>query len=591
MEQRTVRRSAFRWQGLLAFIIILVLLVAFSLLLLNSILKWTMEYNLGQLNGAEVNIAEVDHHWSPLGLELTGVELTDPAAPMQNRVVVGRLSATVNVEQLLLGRIHLEEVVSTGIRVAQPRRSAGEVYQLPSADSVANELRQQFANFELNLPSTDEVMSRLQLQTPAAIAKAREQLEAQQTKLAEAKQALPTEEKIKSYEQQVKAITEADYSNPAALARAQQEFEKLKQQFEQDRAAVLAFKEVASESADTIKALFAEVRTAPARDLERAKQLMQLNSEGLSEITAVIFGEQVQQWSQYILLAYEQLAPMLARSADVEPVADERAQGDWVEFAAASAPPSFLIKHAVTEFVFGETQVEVDWQNITHQHAQLGQPTTFRARGENSNLWRVLNLNGELALTADGVDARQQWQVQGIQLQQLALAESQQFAATILSTLLDSEGSVALRDSQLSGGGTVRLADLAMQASAENKWANVVAQALQKLTHLDIQTDVSGAMTAPVFALHSDLDRQLGSALQSAALDQAETQLQGIRADLQAQANGFLGDSEQDFNEILALVTDAENREQRLQSLLKAKLEAQLEDKLKDKLKGFLGGG
>src|SRR5690606_18431270 len=94
-----------------------------------------------------------------------------------------------------------------------------------------------------------------------------------------------------------------------------EEFNALKEKFEADRARLKEIKARAATAIDTLKADFETVKNAPQQDLERAQQLMQLNSEGLSEITAVLFGEQMRQWSQYILLAYERLAPLLARSA------------------------------------------------------------------------------------------------------------------------------------------------------------------------------------------------------------------------------------------------------------------------------------
>lgn len=587
METRPIRPSAIRWSGLTAFVAIVVVLMLFSWLFLNTILKWTMEHSLGTLNGAEVNIAEVDHRWSPLGITVREIQLTDPSAPSTNRVVVGELTAEVNVEQLLLGRLHLESVISTGIRVAQARSSAGEVYQLPDQQDVSAMLKDGLAQLDLTMPSSDEILARLELKTPAAVANAKIVLSEQKQRINDARQALPTEEKLKEYEAQVKRITSGDISNPAELAQRQQQFDQLKKQFEQDKAAIVAFKEVVQSASSELKETFAAVKAAPQQDMARAQQLMQLNSEGLGEITGVIFGQQLQQWSQYVLLAYEQLAPMLARSADVEPVAPARGEGQWFEFSKASAPPSFLIKMARTEFSFGDAVIDVDWENITHQHQQLGQPTVYRARGAQSGLWQALNLNGELALSDAGVNAKQQWQIKGIQLSNLGLSQREEFTAKIISTLLDSEGSVSLRDSNLAGESTVRLADLVMSASATNKWANVVAKALEGLNRLDIQTDISGAMMAPNFSFSSDLDRQLGDALKTAAMDQAKTELSGMRGNLQSQANGFLGENQEQFDEILSLLTMAENREERLQKLLQAKLQ----DQLKDRLKGFLGGG
>ena len=76
-----------------------------SWLFLDTILKFTFEQTLGRLNGAEVNVAEVSHQWSPVRLTLTGVPITDPNQPELNRVQAERISGDVSLSELILGRI------------------------------------------------------------------------------------------------------------------------------------------------------------------------------------------------------------------------------------------------------------------------------------------------------------------------------------------------------------------------------------------------------------------------------------------------------------------------------------------------------
>lgn len=589
MEQHTVRRSAFRWPGLVAFLVIVGLIAAFSWLLLDTILKWSLERTLGTLNGAEVNIAQVEHQWMPLKIRMHEVQVTDPAQPDYNRVAIAEASGELNWEQLLLGRFHFEEVISTGIRVHTPRESAGEVYQLPDKSQMQSWFGDQMQDLQLSMPSVDEVMERVDLRTPKAIAEARQTFATQKQRVQEVLSQLPSKERLAQYEAQLKELSEGSISTPAQLQQRQQKFKALQDQFAADKAALEEFKQIASTAVKELKTQVENVKAAPQHDIDRVGELMQLNSQGLSEITAVLFGDQARRWADYMLLAYEQLMPMLQRTADETAVQPPRGEGIWFSFTGADAPPDFLIKKARTEFAIGPTVLDVDWENITHQHAQLGQPTVFRARGENNALWTLLQLNGELALTADGFDARQQWKVQGVNLAKTALSERSEFAASILSALLDSEGNIVLRDSQFDGNAILRLANMTIEASAENQWTQVIAKALESLNRLDINADIKGALMSPDFKLRSDLDRQLGQALKKAAMDAAGTELTALRQRLSSQSSGFVSEYGDDLNELSSLLTDAENREKRLQSLLEAKLQDKLEDKVKDKLKGLLG--
>src|SRR5690554_4864730 len=166
------------------------------------------------------------------------------------------------------------------------------------------------------LPDVDEIVARIGLQTPVAIEKAKSSVAEQQAVLQQVKQEIPTAEDLKRYEEELKKLTDADIKDPAQLQQVQTQFAALKEQFEADRERLKAAKELASNAVATLKTDFDAVKNAPASDLQRAQQLIQFNSEGFTEITAVLFGEQMRQWSQYILLAYATLAPILARSAD-----------------------------------------------------------------------------------------------------------------------------------------------------------------------------------------------------------------------------------------------------------------------------------
>lgn len=584
------RRSTIRWSGLGVFLIICGLLFAFSWLLLDSILKWTIERSVGAMNGAEVNVSQVDHRWSPLGIEVRGIQVTDPAQPDYNRLVIDQLKGSVNVEQLLLGRLHIEDMVATGIRVHQPRAKTGEVYQ---TTEESGDLKQwaldSLADLNMALPDVDEIVARIELQTPAAIERAKATVAEQREVLAQIKQDLPSAELLKSYEEELKKLTETDIKTPQQLQQLQDQFNALKEQFEADRERLKSIKERASQAVATLKEDFEAVQQAPSQDIERAQQLLQFNSEGFTEITAVLFGDQMRQWSQYILLAYDTLAPMLARSADESLVEPQRGEGVWFEFSQADEPPSFLVKKAVTEFVWGETRVDANWTNITHQHQQLGQPTTFQVRSDQSPLWQLLNLNGELALTDSGVDAKQQWQVKGVSLEEVGLSDSSEFTASIVQALVDSEGAVSLRDSMFDGGATVKFAEMAVAAQADNRWAEVVASALRQLQRLDINANIAGALTSPEFSFASDLDRQLGAALKDAALDASKGELAALQTKLQAESGGFLGENQELLEGLMALLGDAEQQDNKLEEMMKAKFERQLEDKLKDRLKGLFG--
>ncbi|WP_404397338.1 TIGR03545 family protein [Idiomarina loihiensis] len=582
-----MKRSIIRWPGLAVFAGFVLLLVAISWLFLDAIIKVTLEHTLGRLNGAEVNIERVEHTWMPLSLTMAGIQVTDPNEPKNNRVQVGEASADISPTEIVLGRTLIEQLTMTGVRVNQPRESEGDVYVMPDKEDVQNWANQSWDKLTTALPSVDEIVSQVDLRTETVIGEAKAAYEQQEQEVKAAREALPSKDKIKEYEEKIKQITEGKVEGLGDIAARKKALDELKDSIRTDKEAVSNFRDEVKQAKEVVQQQIAELKNAPGNDIDRIKSFFSLDGSGLENVTGLLLGEKAREWSKYVLLAYEQLGPMLARSdnsATVEPV---RGEGQRISFADDNAPPEFLIKKARTEFMVGGTVIDVDWQNITHQHNLLGQPTTYQARADNSDLWNAFNLNGELSLTDLGIDAKQQWQLKGAKLNNLALSNSSELSANILSSMMDSDGTVLVRENKLDGKAMVRMLNLDLEAEGSSKLTSAVAGALKQLQRLDITTNIGGDIQRPSLSFESDLDDQLGDALAQSAMGEADEKLAEIKADLTKKVSEQLGGQQGLLENLTQWDNESGERSKQLEELLKAKVG----DSLKDKLKGRLFGG
>ncbi|MFS6536468.1 TIGR03545 family protein [Idiomarina loihiensis] len=581
-----MKRSIIRWPGLAVFAGFVLLLVAISWLFLDAIIKVTLEHTLGRLNGAEVNIERVEHSWVPLSLTLAGIQVTDPNAPKNNRVQVGEASADISPTEIVLGRTLIEQLTMTGVRVNQPRESEGDVYVMPDQEDVQNWASQSWDKLTTSLPSVDDIVSQVDLRTETVIDEAKAAYEQQEQEVKAAREALPSKDKIKEYEEKIKQITEGKVEGLADIAARKEALDELKDSIRADKEAVSNFRDEVKQAKEVVQQQIAELKNAPGNDIDRIKSFFSLDGSGLENVTGLLLGEKAREWSKYVLLAYEQLGPMLARSdnsATVEPV---RGEGQRISFADDNAPPEFLIKKARTEFMVSGTVIDVDWQNITHQHNLLGQPTTYQARADNSDLWNAFNLNGELSLTDRGIDAKQQWQLKGAKLNNLGLSNSSELSANILSSMMDSDGTVLVRENKLDGKAMVRMLNLDLEAEGSSKLTSAVAGALKQLERLDITTNIGGDIQRPSLSFESDLDDQLGDALAQSAMGEADEKLAEIKADLTAKVSEQLGGQQGLLENLTQWDNESGEQSKQLEELLKAKVG----DSLKDKLKSRLGG-
>lgn len=581
-----MKRSIIRWPGLAVFAGFVLLLVAISWLFLDAIIKVTLEHTLGRLNGAEVNIERVEHSWVPLSLTLAGIQVTDPNEPKNNRVQVGEASADISPTEIVLGRTLIEQLTMTGVRVNQPRESEGDVYVMPDQEDVQNWAGQSWDKLTTSLPSVDDIVSQVDLRTETVIDEAKAAYEKQEQQVKAAREALPSKDKVKEYEEKIKQITEGKVEGLGDIAARKEALDELKDSIRTDKEAVSNFRDEVKQAKEVVQQQIAELKNAPGNDIDRIKSFFSMDGSGLENVTGLLLGEKAREWSKYVLLAYEQLGPMLARSdnsATVEPV---RGEGQRISFADDNAPPEFLIKKARTEFMVGGTVIDVDWQNITHQHNLLGQPTTYQARADNSDLWNAFNLNGELSLTDLGIDAKQQWQLKGAKLNNLGLSNSSELSANIISSMMDSDGTVLVRENKLDGKAMVRMLNLDLEAEGSSKLTSAVAGALKQLQRLDITTNIGGDIQRPSLSFESDLDDQLGDALAQSAMGEADEKLAEIKADLTAKVSEQLGGQQGLLENLTQWDNESGEQSKELEELLKAKVG----DSLKDKLKSRLGG-
>uniref|UniRef100_UPI002584103D TIGR03545 family protein n=1 Tax=Idiomarina sp. TaxID=1874361 RepID=UPI002584103D len=498
----------------------------------------------------------------------------------------GEASADISPTELVLGRTLIEQLTMTGIRVNQPRESEGEVYVLPDKEDMQGWANQSWDKLTMSLPSVDEIVSQVDLRTEKVIDEAKTAYEQQEQEVKAAQEALPSEEKIKEYEQKIKQITEGKVEGLGDIAARKKALDELKESIRADKEAVSNFRDEVKQAKDVVQQQISELKNAPGNDIDRIKSFFSIDGRGLQNVTGLLLGDKAREWSKYVLLAYEQLGPMLARSdnsATVEPV---RGEGQRISFADDNAPPEFLIKKARTEFMVGGTVIDVDWQNITHQHNLLGQPTTYQARADNSELWNAFNLNGEMSLTDLGIDARQQWQLKGAQLQNLGLSDSSELSARVLSSLLDSDGTVLVRENKLDGKAMVRMLNLDLEAEGSSKLTSAIAGALKQLQRLDITTNIGGDIQSPSLSFESDLDNQLGDLLTQSAMGEADEKLAEIKADLTAKVSDQLGGQQGLLENLTQWDNESGDKSEQLEELLKAKIE----DSLKDKLKGRIFG-
>ncbi len=550
---------------------IVALLVVVYLLFANMLLKSAAEQVIGQANGAEANIEDFDHSLFPFGVTLSGIQITDNAAPSRNKVVIDTLSGNVELMPLLSNKVIVDNLIASNIEFGTRRQQPGEVYApVDSTSSFA------FPTLE-DLPSVDDVLDNTPLKTTEAVAQAQSVYEKYNTPLSNQYDALPSKDKISAYKQRIKTLSETDYKNPVAITQALEEFKNLKAEIKREKEKVSEFVDLAKQAKQDISGSVEALKTAPQQDYDLLKGLVAGDQAAISQVTQHLFGEHAKLYTQALVA----VADMLKNSG-------QQADDEQAETANDSYPeyPNLWIKNADISIKWLNESLSSSWSNITESHQKVGSPTTFLIDSKQAKNWQAFMLDGSIEIINGEVNSIQSWDIQQANLENLPLvpeSAQQKLTAMLNSGMLNSTGKLNIISNQLSGQSVFDLNELKLDANGSNDLTNAIAGILEQQQTLSLAGLFSGSLSQPSIEISSDLDANLLSSLGAGMSNNPK--LAELKQKLNAKAADQLGTSAEQLDVIGNLLDAAQGDTSALESLLNAKM-ADKKDDLLNKLKG-----
>lgn len=588
-----------RWHGMLAFIGFFAALVAVVYLFAAPMLRLGLSTGLTRVNGAEVNIAALDLQWSPFQVELRGVEFTDPETPELNRLQADQMSFAVELLQAFIGRIHIDELTATGIAMGVERTRPGRVRADYLAEREAagesSTWGERFAELGFDFPDVDELLARSEIRTPTVISAAQQRVRESHDEVEARRDALPSSEVLDDYERRFQELRDSRPRSIEDFERLRTQLAELRDDMRSDRENVQEFVRSVETAVEQIQVSITELQNAPSADMQRLRRLMELDNDAISDVAGILFGSQVQQWTDYALIAYDFVAPLLQSEAEQTP---SRWEGRFIEFDDGSQP-SFLIRSATTSMTFSETDLALQWSNITWQHERIGGPTTYQLNVGESPYWRSLSADGNFFINAAAqFSGQQQWALRGAELAAQQLLEQSDLRIDLTQAVLDSQGDIGIQQGQLTGGAGISLHQLQLRTEGDRTWTQLLASALEQIEAFDLEIGLGGRVGAPRLNISSDLDNQLSSALSGVMQEYVGGQLADVRAQLETEVQAALGDIQPYVDQVQQLRSLADDSDGRLQSMLDEELDnlrdnalEQLRNRLGEQLRGRLGNG
>lgn len=552
-DSKTRKRDGWiRWWGLGAFLLVTGALAAVWLLLVDPLAKWTIEQTGTRLVGAKVEVDKADVSLVPLGLTVTGLQVTNPDEPMTNAVEIARMAGTLDGLQLLHRKVIIEEMTMDGLRLGTPRRTSGAIVRAPQTGEkgMMAKVAEKVTLPSFEVPDVKTILAQADLQSVKLVEQVRAEVAAEQENWKKRLAELPNKDKFNDYKTRIEKLKSAGKGGLGGVLGATGEVAAIQKDLERDLAAVRKAKTDFETTLTTLRQRVDQAAKAPQEDLRRLQDKYSLSSQGLANMSGLLLGGKGGEYVQKGLGWYAKLQPMLARSKEQEKghevVKPVRGKGLDVRFTERTPLPDFLIRHATVsaQLEIGILGGKID--NITPDQDVLGKPLTFAFAGDSLKALQSVRLDGTLDhVRPEAPKDSLRLSARGYPVHDLVLSDSADWPVTLRKTLADFDVHAAVSGRSLDGDFKADFKSVWLTAGrpdSTNPMAKAIASALSGVSGFSVKADLTGTLDQYDLRLSSDLDRVLKDAAGRFAQDYAQRVGKDLEAAVMAKVEGPLND-------------------------------------------------
>lgn len=542
--------GTFRSKLFAAFAAVVVLAALVWFIAVDLVIERAVERKGTETVGALVEVESADLALFPMGLTLTGVQVTNPNRPMTNAIEAKSISFTLDGRMLLSSKVHIDDMLVEGVRLGTPRRTSGAVAGARPAVPVPEPPAGGFSLPAFTMPDPAKILASEELATAGEIKALSSDIKSSRLRWDTRVEGLLDRAKIDGFRKRAEAIKAAGGSGPMGMISVAGEAAALQKDI---RAYVSGLESATRDLRAEIggyRERIEALKAAPGKDASRLMKKYGLTTEGVGNLSRLVFGPAVAGWVEPAMAWYERLAVQAGNGAAGE--APEEAAGE----------PRFLIKKAlVTVDLLGGT-VEGTLKDFTTEQQPRGRPATmvFTGRG----------LKGLVSLRLDGVFDRTvparpsdsvSLDIKGLELGGVELIDSGGLAAALTKAKADISVEVVIgRGAGGAAGrgggpveGTLRAVfdPVVIDARAgKDRLSKILAGTLSGIKSFDLRAGISGTLDDYDMTLSSDMDRLLSAAVDGLVRDEAarlegrltreiRARTEGQRADLRRRLEGL----------------------------------------------------
>jgi uncharacterized protein (TIGR03545 family) len=513
-----------RWQGLIVFGVISLLLFLFWFIFVDMLVKRSIEKTGTHVVGAKVELAKADVHLIPLGITLKNLQITNPDNPMSNAVEAGRINFSIDSLNLLKRKIIIDTMAMEGVRFNTHRKTSGAVtLQAKDKQPLGKpaETPPAASGFPFfQIPDVHEILAREKLESLDQIKNLRGEIDTAKAdwekRLAEA----PDKNTFEQYQTRAKKIKKGSKGVSGALSMAK-DLKKLRKDVSKDLKRLKNIKKNFNQDKELLKKKLDQLKSAPQQDMDRILNTYNLSTDGIGNVSQLLFGEKIGDTVQKAIFWYGKLNPLLTNVGprDKKDTAEkpDRGKGVHVQFKEIAPLPDLLVRQVNVSMIIPAGDIKGEIQKLTIDQAILGMPLVFNFSGDKLEGIQSINIEGSLDhIDPNNVKDRMSVAVQQYRVKDFKLSASDNLPITVKNGLALLNLTAALHEDMLDADVQVTMDAVTLETentAGGNQLQQALHAALAGVSTFFVNARVTGPLDNYKVKMTSDLDKILKNAV------------------------------------------------------------------------------
>lgn len=514
--------NVIRTKGLIVLVSILLLSILTLVLFSGTITRAILESQLSSLNGAEVNIDDVEITFIPLLIKLEKIQVTNNEKPVENSVELHKAVLELDTRSLLRGRFIVNELQLANIQFATHRKEAGKVFvkeELSEEDkTTALETDGGFiSGSSLKMPDMDELINKMGLDSENAFKAVSEKAEETRVSWENIELRLSDKKKWGGYSSRYSKIKIAlKKGKVKERLQALKDFKVLKKEVTSELNAIKKGKDKVKKDSDELKALYTLAKKMPNKDLEKIKSSYSLGSGNVANISRLFFSEEITGYITTARKYYKKFSPYLADDEEsAEQIAREK--GRYVAFRDYDPQPGLLIKKANFTAALASGKFEGLATNLGFEQDINNQPSVIELNGSDLKHSKAEAIGAVLDIR----DKKKPALIFNYDIDQRHIKQYKVAGGTTLPLVLET----AMLDMHLKGSllsGQLKTAINSQfrkvkfnstKGTEDNSFSSLITAAMLNVSAFDIDVSLKGTLSKPDIKIKSDIDNKINKQL------------------------------------------------------------------------------